>query len=392
VADTSRKSRDKLSRTMRIDIAPGSLDAPPGAKKAARVISRKSKHMASSSGEVAAMGDPGSDFQELLQGVYDAALITDMSGTIVESNVRAVEFLLYSKEELGKLNITSVISGSDESLIPTISQNLKERFILIEQCYCGRKNGSFFPAEIAVNQLLLSGEDFFCFFVRDVTLRREAEKQLKIEHNAIRNSSSGIALTDLDAKLEYVNPAMRTMWGYGDSAELIGKDVRDLWVRTDGDDEVMETVIVKDETWLKELVAKSKDGSEFDVQVTAASNRDQDEEMAGMVFSFVDIGDRKRAEAATRETEQQRVMLESLGAACHHLGQPATVLLANLGIMQRSAADGDEKVQDMVTTCMEAAESVSEILHKLNAVNEYRTTPYLEDASGEGDESRIIEI
>ena len=110
-----------------------------------------------------------------------------------------------------------------------------------------------------------------------------------------------------------------------------------------------------------------------------------------MVFSFVDISDRKRAEQAELETERQRVMLESLGAACHHLGQPATVLLANLGIMRKKADAQSPDLKSLIHMSLDAAESLSEILHKLNAVNEYRTTPYLDDISGAG-ETRILQI
>jgi hypothetical protein len=91
--------------------------------------------------------------------------------------------------------------------------------------------------------------------------------------------------------------------------------------------------------------------------------------------------------------ERRRVMLESLGAACHHLGQPATILLANLGIMRNRLANADESVKELVETSAKAVERLGRILHRLNAVNEYKTTRYLEPTEGAGDgESRILDI
>ena len=95
---------------------------------------------------------------------------------------------------------------------------------------------------------------------------------------------------------------------------------------------------------------------------------------------------------AQRENEQHRVMLESLGAACHHLGQPATVLLANLGIIQKKLASGDDVVPKLVDSSIEAVKTLGQILRKLNAVNEYKTTHYLGDENDEGEQSRILEI
>jgi len=43
------------------------------------------------------------------------------------------------------------------------------------------------------------------------------------------------------------------------------------------------------------------------------------------------------------EAERQRVMFESIGAACHHLGQPVTVLSTYLQLMQRKEKDPSQR-------------------------------------------------
>jgi hypothetical protein len=86
-------------------------------------------------------------------------------------------------------------------------------------------------------------------------------------------------------------------------------------------------------------------------------------------------------------------MLESLGAACHHLGQPATVLLANMSMIQHKLGNNDSSLNEIVQTSLRAAENLGDILHKLNAVNEYKTTKYIEAPDGSDDgERRILDI
>jgi PAS domain S-box-containing protein len=377
------------SRTIRIDLIP---DVPEVPSRRGVVIASPTKRHRPAQVMRKEVNAEDSRYDELLQNIYDAVLICTMNGRITDANMRAADFLLYGREELSELMIFDIVSGSDESLIQALCENLEnERFTLI-QAYCVRKDGTFFPVEISVNKLQL-GEMQLCFFIRDITLRRQAEEMLRTEHNAIQNSGNGIAVADLDAMLEYVNPAMANMWGYTNADDLLGQDVRVLLSDKESADRMIATVLGEHQTWVGEMKAKKPDGIEFDVQLSAGCNRNSEGEPMGIVFSFVDISDRKRAEDAERETERTRVMLESLGAACHYLGQPATVLLANLGIIQRRLKTDDPTVAELVKGSLEAVESLGEILHKLNSVNEYKTTQYLEKPEGtDSQESRIIEI
>jgi len=384
---------DKSSQTMRIDLIPDLPSESQAGKKRLIVATPTQRHR-----KVGAKpGEPVADasdakYKELLQSLYDAALICDLNGRILDVNVRGLEFLLYTREELAGMTIFDIISGADESLLQMLTENLEnERFTLI-QAYCVRRDGSYFPAEIAVNRLNLGGMRL-CFFIRDITVRRQEQEMLRTEHNAIQNAGNGIAVANLDGILEYVNPATAAMWGAGKPEDLASGDVRGMFCDAEGFGQVISKVIGDHSTWTGEFKARRLDGTEFDVQVSAACNRNSDGEPVGVVFSFVNISDRKRAEMAEREAERHRVMLESLGAACHHLGQPATVLLANLGMIQRKWNIDDEKIRELIQNTIEAAETLGQILHKLNTVNEYRTTKYLDRPDGsDGPENRILQI
>lgn len=85
--------------------------------------------------------------------------------------------------------------------------------------------------------------------------------------------------------------------------------------------------------------------------------------------------------------ERHRVMIESLGAACHHLGQPATIMLQYLEILRSSEQDPDKL--EMIGVCLESAERMRDVLRKLQRVGAYQTTPYAKCESGM---VRILEI
>ena len=96
---------------------------------------------------------------------------------------------------------------------------------------------------------------------------------------------------------------------------------------------------------------------------------------------------RQREELAA--AERQRVMIESLGAACHHLGQPATVLRAYLELIRREPLS--PAAAAMVDECLRAADALADVLGRLRAAGAYRTVPYLADPSG-ADPLRILDV
>ncbi len=380
----------EYSSTMRIDIPPDILEEVGG--KPARLETRKIR-IRPATQKISRSDAKGADtrYEQLLQGMYDATVVADLKGQVIDANMRATDFLQFSRAEFQGISVLDIISGSDTSLIDMLCQNLqKEKYALL-QAYCIRKDRSFFPAEIAVN-ILKFDEMRLAFFIRDVTLRRQAEEMLRTEHNAIQNAGNGIAIADMHSKLEHVNPAMLKMWGYEVSENLLGSDVRSLLTNSEVADQMVRAVLTDHQTWIGELSAKKKDGTPFDVQVSATCNRDSDGEAVGMVLSFVDISDRKRAEEALRQSERHRVMLASVGAACHHLGQPATVILTNLELIKRLAGEGNEDLTEMIRSTNEAAEHLAEILHKLNTVEEYRTVQYLDSEKADAAENAILDI
>ncbi len=123
--------------------------------------------------------DPSSEYANLLQGIYDAVLVTTHAGDIVESNTRAEEFFRWSREALCGRNVRDLLVGADDRLLPAIHRNLEDhRYTLIEG-QCVRADRRTFPAEIAVSRLLRRGQPHLCVFVRNITERKRAQDALK---------------------------------------------------------------------------------------------------------------------------------------------------------------------------------------------------------------------
>lgn len=82
--------------------------------------------------------------------------------------------------------------------------------------------------------------------------------------------------------------------------------------------------------------------------------------------------------------EQHRAMIQSIGAACHHLGQPATALRMHLFLLKEQAKSMEE--MESIEQSIADVDAICDILKRLREVNEFRTESYI----GEGDSQEQI--
>ncbi len=319
----SSAQRAAFGSTMRIDI----LSEPDVASK----VSAK-KPVAPDAGTTASSWPTGkmdddwqSRYQALFDGMYDAAFITGANGVIEISNRRASDFLLFSRKDLIGRNIVDFISGADAALLGRLVEDMKhQRFALI-QGYCMRRDESVFPSEISVN-FADSDMERLCFFVRDVTVRKQKEDKLIEQYSAIQHAANGIAMSDLSGVLKYANPATASIFGYDKAAELVGKNVAGL---LGVGNEMEATTIVQRVAqgrgkWSGDLIARRSGGSTFHVNVLIGSSQDSEGVLTGLVFSFVDISDRVAATNRLRELDETKSRF--VAEASHELRTPLAII------------------------------------------------------------------
>jgi len=292
---------DTFLTTRYIDIPPEITEDMKIAKKTVSTSGRREGmviKIAKSKHGTTPLGD--ADFQELLQNIYDAVLITDLKGKVINANVRAIQFFLQDAQELCRSNMVDLVSGADPALLASVWQTLQsDRFVLIQAC-CTRKDGTIFPAEISVNHLVLSGHDYLSFFIRDVTLRKEAEEKLRTGYNAIQNSGGGIAITDTEANLQYCNPAIVRLLQFEKQEDLLGRNLREFFPGPGVVEEISRSVNGGG-AWCEEVEVRRKDESVIPVQLSAAPNLNFDGDFAGIVLSLLDISNLKDAQSKLEE-------------------------------------------------------------------------------------------
>ncbi|MBT8039086.1 MAG: PAS domain S-box protein [Gammaproteobacteria bacterium] len=145
---------------------------------------------------------------------------------------------------------------------------------------------------------------------RDITERKKTEAELKRFAQAIDQSPESIVMTDLDARIEYVNKSFLKTTGYS-REEVLGKNPRilnsgntpprifeDLW-----------STLLSGRIWRGELSNRRKDGSEFTEMAIITPIRDESGAPMNYVAIKEDITEKKKL---ARELAQHRYNLEEL--------------------------------------------------------------------------------
>ncbi|HWI63062.1 MAG TPA: EAL domain-containing protein [Symbiobacteriaceae bacterium] len=173
----------------------------------------------------------------LLEILPNAILMIDRDSRIVYFNRAATQVFGYSESEAQEMFLDQLLPGR----MGTRHRALVARFaaspdpirrLSARSEYAGRrKDGSIFPAEIAVSKFTLAGETFFTAIVQDITQRKETERTLRESEerfrNAFENAPIGVAILDCERRCLQTNQALTEMLGYAE-AELRGLTLESL--------------------------------------------------------------------------------------------------------------------------------------------------------------------
>jgi len=141
---------------------------------------------------------------------------------------------------------------------------------------------------------------------------KQAQKQMRVKDRTIASSASAIAIADPKGNLTYVNHSFLRLWRYDDDKEVLGRPAVEFWRSEDKAFEILKTV--RDQgSWVGKLGALGKDGSLFDVHVSASKAMGETGEPLGFIALFVDITEDERM-------QEQRIIADRLAS----LGQMAS--------------------------------------------------------------------
>ncbi|WP_319242896.1 PAS domain-containing protein [uncultured Propionivibrio sp.] len=165
---------------------------------------------------------------------------------------------------------------------------------------------------------------------RDITDRLSDEAQLRKLSLAIEQSPSSIVITDIEARIEYVNRAFLDCTGFT-RADLIGQNMRLLKSGKTPPEtyQAMWAAITAGNAWKGEFINRTKDGREFVEFAVIAPLRQPD----GSVTHFV---------AIKEDTTEKKRLGEELDRYRNHLEELVALRTQELQAAQRQAETANQ--------------------------------------------------
>ena len=252
-------------------------------------------------------------WQELFDALLNSSTVgiyITQNGKLLACNPRFDEVTGYTKGELlGRPSLSLILPADrDAARISAISMLKGQRQIPYEFRLTTMGGEVKWVVE-SVTSVMYQGRQAVLGNFNDITGLKQAEKTLRIKDNVIISSIEAIALADRKGNLEYVNPAFLEMWGYSKNEIILGEPVVNFWQTREKAGEILEALSASGE-WRGELTARRKDGSFFDVRLSANMVTDETGRPICTSGFFIDITVQKRAAEALRTSEE---LLQSTG-------------------------------------------------------------------------------
>ncbi len=206
------------------------------------------------------------------------------------------------------------------------------------------QNGEEFWVESKGEAIDYNGKSGGLLFMRDITSRKEAEdaaeRQLKLLSRSVEQSPVSIVITDIQGKIEYVNPVFETTSGYT-MDEIRGKSLKmlksgfhsmdfyqDLW-----------NTILSGKDWRGEFRNKKKCGEYYWNHAVISPIQNSRGEVTNFVSVMEDITESKKMveqllEAKEKAEESNRLKTAFLANISHEIRTPMNGIMGFAEILK----------------------------------------------------------
>src|SRR5919108_2493606 len=147
---------------------------------------------------------------------------------------------------------------------------------------------------------------------------RQAEDQVRVLSRAVEQSADLILITDREGKIEYVNPAFKTITGYS-REEVLGQNPRLLKSAQQDPayyQELWETIL-SGKVFRGVLINKKKNGDLFHAEKTITPVRDSSGNITHFISNDRDITERRKLEAELLQAQKMDAIGQLAGGVAH---------------------------------------------------------------------------
>ncbi len=266
----------------------------------------------------------------------DGIFAFSLDGVVLEANEAMARMHGYRPEEMVGMRVQDIDTPTHAHGVADRFERLRAGETLAIELEHFRKDGTTFPLEVTASLVTVGGAPVILAFHRDITKRKRAEQALQESEqklNTILDSvDSYIFIKDRDYRYTYVNQKVCDLFGRS-REEILGRSDTEFFTDASLDElrRSDQPVLERGETVRREeTLISAQDGARHTFLAVKVPLRDASGAIVGLCGSSTDITQRKAAEQALRESEEQlRIIFEASGAGIILVAPSGEISFAN---------------------------------------------------------------
>jgi len=308
----------------------------------------------------------------ILSSAMDAIISIDEHSIVQEFNSAAEKIFYYSSSEAIGRNIIDLLipkaqrkaykAGMAHYLSTGKQQVLGKQ---LEQIAI-RSDGDVFPVELTIIEVISGKHRLFTAFLRDISSRKKAQKDLAQLATVVEQSFNAIIITDTKGIIQYVNPAFETLSGYS-AKEAIGQrpSIVKSGEHSDQYYAAMWQALNNGSTWTGSFINQAKDGHMYHVEQTIFPLH-VSEELVGYTSVQQDVTERDRLQEQTDHTQRLESLGVLAGGIAHDFNNLLTAIMGNTGLAQNKLPDQSPALKNL-QNIQKASESAATLCQQMLA-------------------------
>jgi PAS domain S-box-containing protein len=311
-----------------------------------------------------------SRMRAVLETAVDGIISIDEWGIVERINQAAERMFAYSRAEVVGRNVSILMPARErdahDGYLARYRATGERKIIGIgREVVCRRKDGTEFPAELAVGEYRVEGQRKFTGFVRDISDRKRAEARIREQAMLLDKARDAIFVCDLDEQITYWNPAAARLYGWS-VEEARGKGCRDLFFKgADGQFERAWQAVMNGDEWFGELRKTTRDGREVIVESRWSLLRDDHESPVEILTIESDVTEKKERERQSLRAQRLESIGTLAGGIAHDLNNMLTPILMSAKLLGRERPTGER--EGLVANILASAERSAEMIRQLLA-------------------------
>lgn len=289
----------------------------------------------------------------------------DVSGKIQDVNQAFCTLTGHAYEELLQKTIFDLLCRVEREAIRLNWNGIVDRSIGQSETSVRKEDGQLLMLKMTFLHPTCTHSKVICVFCKDITEEIEQKQMMRLQTHALSTAANAVVITDVDARIIWVNRAFTTFTGFTPD-EAIGGFPGQLLKsgrHTEAFYREMWQTVTRGEVWQGELINRRKDGTLYPEEMTITPLFDEEGAISHYIAIKQDLTKRKELEQLFLRSQRMESIGTLAGGIAHDLNNVLSpiVMSADLLIMQTE----DERTREMLMMIKEGAKRGADIIRQL---------------------------